>query len=156
MARVVETRVEVSAKATSSKPKTEAGRRAVPLDERLVSELRSHRTRQARERLSAGTAWEESGYLFVDELGRPYRPETLSRNFKKLATEAGLPKIRLHDARHTAASLMLAAGEPPKVVAEILGHSSPVITMNIYQHLIPGMSGDAGARLTGLLAGTAG
>ncbi len=156
VARVVETRVVVAAKPTVSKPKTEAGRRAVPLDERLVAELRAHKAQQARERLSAGTAWEESGFLFVDELGRPYRPETLSRNFTKLATKAGLPKIRLHDARHTAASLMLASGEPPKVVAEILGHSSPTITMNIYQHLMPGMGEAAGERLTSLLSGVPG
>ncbi len=154
--RVVETRVVVSAKATASTPKTAAGRRAIPMDDRLVSELKSHRARQATERLAAGAAWEESGYLFVDELGRPYRPETLSRNFTKLAAKADLRPIRLHDTRHTAASLMLAAGEAPKVVAEILGHSSPTITVNVYQHLMPGMGEAAGARLTGLLAGTSG
>ena len=154
--RVVETRVVVASRATSSIPKTAAGKRAVPLDDRLVAELRSHKAQQARERLAAGSAWEESDFLFVDELGHPYRPETLSRNFTRLARKAGLRVIRLHDTRHTAASLMLAAGESPKVVAEILGHSSPTITMNIYQHLMPGMSEQAGARLTGMLAGTAG
>jgi integrase len=92
----------------------------------------------------------------VDELGDPYRPETLSRKFTKLAGDAELRIIRLHDLRHTAASLMLAAGESPKRVAEILGHSSPTITVNVHQHLMPGMGDAAGARLTGLLAGSAG
>jgi integrase len=73
---------------------------------------------------------------------------TLSRQFTKLATKAGLRMIRLHDTRHTAASIMLAAGESPKVVAEILGPSSPTITMNLYQHLMPGMGDAAGERLT--------
>jgi integrase len=151
--RVVETRVVVSATATFSTPKTAAVRRAFPLDDRLVSELKSHRARQAAERLPAGEAWEDSDYLFVDEVGRPYRPETISRQFTKLSKTAGLRSIRLHDTRHTAASLTLAAGEAPKVVAELLGHSSPTITMNVYQHLMPGMGEVAGSRLTGLLGG---
>jgi integrase len=61
--------------------------------------------------------------------------------------------IRLHDTRHIAASLMLAAGEAPKVVAELLGHYSPTITVNVYQHLMPGMGEAAATRLTGLLGG---
>ncbi len=120
---------------------------------RLVAELRSHWARQATERLAGGLAWEETGYVFVDQLGHPYRPETLSRRFTALLTKAELRLIRLHDTRHTAASLMLAAGESPKVVAEILGHSSPTITMNVYQHLIPGMGEAAGERLTGAVGG---
>jgi integrase len=151
--RVVETRVVVSAKPTASTPKTSAGRRSVPLDDRLVSELKAHWARQARERLAAGEAWEDTDYLFVDEVGHPYRPEMLSRKFTKLSADASLRPIRLHDTRHTAASLMLAAGEAPKVVAELLGHSSPMITMNVYQHLMPGMGEAAGSRLTGLLGG---
>ncbi len=154
--RVVETRVVVGSKPTASTPKTDAGRRAVPLDERLVKELKSHRARQAEERIAAGTAWEDSGYVFVDECGHPYRPEHISRRFATLAERAELRAIRLHDLRHTAASLMLAAGESPKVVAEILGHSSPTITQNVYQHLMPGMSEGAGERLTSLLATSGG
>ncbi len=149
--RVVETRVVVASKPTASTPKTSAGRRAVPLDAHLVAELRSHRARQAQERLAAGTAWEDSGYVFVNEIGHPYRPETLSRVFLRLADAAGLRRIRFHDTRHTAASLMLAAGENAKVVAEILGHSSPVITQVVYQHLMPGQGAAAAERLTGLL-----
>ncbi len=94
--------------------------------------------------------------MLVDALGHPYRPETLSRQFTKLASNGTLRIIRLHDTRHTAASLMLAAAESPMVVAEILGHSSPTITMNVYQHLVPGMGDAAGARLTDLLTGNLG
>ena len=152
--RVIETRIVVASQPMASTPKTSAGRRTIPLDDRLVAELRSHRARQAEERLAAGTAWEDTGYVFVDELGFPYRPETFSRQFAKLAADANLRRLRFHDGRHTAASLMLAAGESPKVVAEIFGHSSPVITQVVYQHLMPGMGDAAGERLTALLAGS--
>jgi integrase len=152
--RIIETRVTISSKPMSSTPKTNAGRRSIPLDAGLVAELRSHWARQGEERLAAGEAWEDSGFMFVDKLGHPYRPEVFSRMFTKLAEKAKVRVIRLHDLRHTSASLMLAAGEQPKVVAEILGHSSPVITMTVYQHLLPSMGEEAGKRLTGLLTGT--
>lgn len=100
--------------------------------------------------LGAGLVLDHDGSI-VDELGEPYRPELISRTFDRLAKKAGLRRLRLHDLRHTAASLMLAAGESPKVVTEILGHSSPIITQIIYQHLMPGMSDAAGERLTALL-----
>lgn len=149
--RVIETVVTVDAKLTPSTPKTAAGRRAIALDPGLVAELRRHRTRQTEERLRAGEAWHDTGYVFVDELGEPIRPETLSRTFSRLARSAQLRPIRLHDLRHCAASLMLASGESPKVVAEILGHSSPVINQVVYQHLMPGMAEAAGERLSALL-----
>ncbi|HEX6392975.1 MAG TPA: tyrosine-type recombinase/integrase [Acidimicrobiales bacterium] len=152
--RIIETRVVVKSKATASTPKTDAGRRAVKLDAVLVAELRRHRQIVDLERHVAGEAWTDTGYVFVDQLGQPYRPELISRNFTRLARTTGLRPIRLHDLRHTAASLMLAAGESPKVVAEILGHSSPIITQVVYQHLMPGQTDAAGERLTGLLAAT--
>ena len=154
--QIVETRVVVNAVPTASLPKTQAGRRSIPLDEDLVTELRSHKARQAAERLAAGSAWEETDYLFVDQVGHPYRPEMISRNFTRLVAKTDVRMIRLHDTRHTAASLMLADGVPAKVVAEILGHSSPTITMVTYQHVLPGMSQAAGARLTGQMASQAG
>lgn len=154
--RVIETRVVVDARATSSTPKTAAGRRAVKLDAGLVAELRRHREIVNLERQVAGDTWTDTGFVFVDELGEPYRPELISRTFARLARQAGLRQIRLHDLRHTAASLMLAAGESPKVVAEILGHSSPVITQVVYQHLMPGQTDAAGERLTALLGGARG
>ena len=151
--RIIETRVVVNSVATPSVPKTHAGQRSIPLDRQLITELRSHKARQAKARLAAGSAWDETDYLFVDEVGRPYRPEMLSRNFTRLVARADLRRIRLHDTRHTAASLMLSQGVPAKVVAEILGHSSPTITLDIYQHVLPGMSESAGERLTNLLVG---
>jgi len=136
-----------------SRPKTNAGRRRVPLDPHLVALLRSHRARQAAEKLAAGEAYEDGGYVVADELGRPYYPGTISVAFKAAAKSADLPAIRLHDTRHTAASLMLADGVPTKVVTEILGHASPVITLSVYAHVLPGMSEEAGERLSAQLFG---
>ncbi len=127
--RVVETRVVIAGKATPSTPKTAAGIRTIPLDEALAAELTSHWARQSADRLPAGEAWEDTDYLFVDGLGRPWRPERISRTFLRLTAAAGLRRIRLHDTRHTVASLILADGVPAKVVQEMLGHEDVTITL---------------------------
>lgn len=145
-ARLIHTRVTVQGTVTTSGPKTNAGRRSVPLGDDLVAVLRSHKVHQSEERLRAGAAWGDSGYVFVDELGRPYSPEYLTKRFRRLATGAGLRPVRLHGGRHTAATGMLADGTPTKVAQEILGHSSPAITMALYQHVVPGMADEAVGR----------
>jgi integrase len=71
--------------------------------------------------------------------GSPMHPDRLSQRFNKLIRDSGLPPIRLHDLRHTHASLMLRAGVPLKVVSERLGHADPAFTMRVYQHVLPGM-----------------
>jgi integrase len=144
----------VDGQAITSSPKTSAGKRSVPLDPSLVKLLKSHQTQQGAERLAAGEAYSDDGYVLADELGVPYHPDTISDTFERLVKAAELPRIRLHDTRHTAASLMLAAsGVPTKVVSELLGHSSPTITLSIYAHVIPGMAEDAGAALSASLLG---
>ncbi len=145
------TRVTVAGKAVDGVPKTAAGRRAVPLDESLSPILRAHKARQGREKLSAGGAYEETGYLVADELGRPSHPDSVSGWFDDAVKASGLPRIRLHDCRHTAASLMLASNVPVKVVSEMLGHASPTITLAIYAHTMPGMAEEAGAALSASL-----
>ncbi len=152
---VTHTRVLVDGKPVDSEPKTAAGRRLVPLDDSLVAMLRTHKTRQAREKLAAGPAYEDGGYVAVDQLGQPYYPEHLSNRFGTLAEKAELRRVRFHDLRHTAASLMLASGVPVKVVSEMLGHSSPTITLNVYQHVLPSMARDAGKALSASLLGGA-
>ena len=150
---VTETRVVVDGRAETSEPKTDAGKRSVPLDDRLVALLRSNKVRQATERLAAGEAYEQQGYVFADELGRPYAPDFFTRTFNRLSAAAGLPVIRLHDTRHTAATIMLQRGVPTKVVSEMLGHSDVSITLGIYQHVMPGMAHDAGAAMSEALLG---
>ena len=151
--QITTTRVLVDGAPVDSVPKTDAGRRTIPLDSTLVVSLRSHKTRQGQERWAASEAWSTEGYVFTDELGAALHPEFFSTRFETLIDRAQLRRIRLHDTRHTAASLMLASGENVKVVAELLGHSSPTITQTIYQHVMPGMSEGAGERLSAALLG---
>lgn len=152
---VIDTIVVVDGDAEDSQPKTDRGRRSVPLDADLVAALTSHRRRQLKERLAWGEGWVDAGLVFTREDGTPLHPETVSSRFETLSRRAGLRKIRLHDLRHTAATLALQAGIPVKVVSEWLGHSSVAITLDIYSHVIPSMGEEMGAKLTAIVRGPA-
>ncbi len=152
--RVVYTRVSVAGRVVQSEPKTTAGRRSIPLDASLVALLRTHRAAQSAERLACGPGWVDSGFVFTDELGQPLHPEWFTGRWDHLVKTAGVRRIRLHDARHTAATLMLANGTPTKVAAEMLGHASPMITQTLYQHVMPGMAASAGEALSALVLGS--
>jgi integrase len=119
------------------KPKTDASDRIVALDAETITVLKAHRKRQKAERLAAGQAWVDSGFVFTDELGRPLHPQHVTDQFYWLAYQAGLPPVRLHDLRHGAASLMLAAGVELKVVQETLGHVSSTFTRDTYTSVYP-------------------
>lgn len=117
-----------------------------------VDSLRRHRARQARERLRLGPAWDDSDLVFANELGRPVEATNLvRRSFRRLLERAGLPRIRFHDLRHTPATLLMGAGEHPKVVADMLGHSQISTTLDLYSHTTPAMHREAAARLDALL-----
>lgn len=145
------TRVLVYDQATVSEPKTRRSRRVVAPDAGTVRALTRHHQRQEAEREYAREVWLESGYVFVREDGSPIDPDRISHLFGVAVAGAGLPKIRLHDLRHTAASLALAIGMHPKVMSERLGHSSIAITLDVYGHLVPGLQEDATARVGDLL-----
>ena len=147
------TRIVVGGRAQDSEPKTAAGRRAIPLDDSLVAVLRAHKARQAAHRLAAGSVYDNAGWLFCNEIGVPYFPDSLSTWWDQRVAAAGVPRIRLHDARHSCATHLLAAGTPVTTVARMLGHSSPVITLQTYSHLLPGQVEEAGAALTAALLG---
>jgi integrase len=132
-------RVEVNYKVHVSEPKTAKGKRSLALDPATAAALREHRARQAEERLIVGPGWQDSGLVFTWGDGRPLHPERFSRWFERLAREAGLHKIRLHDVRHSYATAALAAGVPAKVISERLGHANIAITMDTYSHVLPGM-----------------
>jgi integrase len=106
----------------------------VRLDRETVAALAAWRKRQAEERLAAGPAWQEHGLAFVDEAGRAPHPETITRWWREAVARARVTPIRLHDARHTAATMMLRAGVPVKVVSQRLGHADVAVTMRVYQH----------------------
>lgn len=126
-----------------AEPKTPRSRRTVMLPAIALDALRRQKARQAADRLAAGTAWQDSrGLVFTDALGRSGDPSAASVAFRTAADRLGLP-VRLHDLRHTAASLMLAAGVPLKVVSEALGHSSIAITADVYSHVTPDLRREA-------------
>jgi integrase len=128
---------EVDGKLTWGTPKTVNGTRSVAVDPLTVTELRSHRRRQATEKLALGAAYDDQNLVFAAENGRPIWPGSVSARFHVLSDAAGLPRIRLHDLRHSAASLALAAGVDLKTVSSNLGHSGISITANLYAHVLP-------------------
>ncbi|MFC9248053.1 tyrosine-type recombinase/integrase [Streptomyces sp. NPDC057136] len=109
--------------------------RAIPVPLMCVAPLRWQRLRQGEQRLAAGHACNDSDYVFTTRTGRTIEPRNLSRSFERITEDAGLRRIRLHDARHGCATLLFAAGVPARVVMEILGHSQIAVTMNIYTHV---------------------
>lgn len=101
--------------------KSRAGRRAVPLPGPLVVMLRAEATAQARERSAAGDLWIESDYVFTKPLGGPLSPNTDYHDWKRLLEDAGVRDGRLHDARHTAATVLMPLGVPDRVIDQIMG-----------------------------------
>jgi integrase len=123
------------------KPKNGKGR-SVKLSQKATEALRSHRTRQNEERLRVGSLWQDSNLVFPTTTGTTMScTNLLGRHFKPLLKRAELPEIRLHDLRHTCATILLAAGKHPKYVQELLGHASISITLDTYSHVIEGMDG---------------
>jgi len=98
---------------------------------------------QDEERRNWGAGWDEQGLVFSRENGSPIAPDSFTKRFRQLSREFGLPVLRLHDLRHTHASLLLQAGANPKVVSERLGHHSTAFTLDVYSHVIPGMQASA-------------
>lgn len=133
-------------------PKTSRSRRRVALGEVVIAALRRHQARQGAERLAAGSAWDDRNLVFCNTLGRPVEATNLLRRaLKPLLNRAGLPPIRFHDLRHTAATLLLSKGVHPKVVSDMLGHSQIGITLNTYSHVLPDMQRDATAAMDSIL-----
>jgi integrase len=98
---------------------------------------------------------EAEDLIFVTEFGKPINLNSLAyKHFKPILDRAGLPKIRLYDLRHTAATLALTVGVSPKVVSEQLGHSSAAFTLDVYSHVLPHMQDDAAAKVEAALMGT--
>jgi integrase len=131
--------------------KTDRSRRTVALPTPLIESLRVHRIRQVKERLAAGSRWHDRGLVFASTVGSGLEPRNLHRAFKAVLTKAGLPDIRFHDLRHSAASLMLAQGIHLRVVMEVLGHSSISVTANTYSHVMPSLMQDAAEKMAGVL-----
>jgi len=136
-----------------AEPKTRRSRRSLPLDEMTLAALKVHRRAQLAERLRAGEAWCDSGRMFTGIDGAPLHPDTISAAFAKIVRKADVPKIRLHDLRHTSATVAMEAGVHPKIVSERLGHSTIQITLDLYSHATPTLQADAADRIGAAMFG---
>jgi integrase len=128
-----------------SRPKTKRSRRQIALAPEMVDVLRALRIQQRAQRLRVGAAWQGDQYdaVFTDELGIPLHPSRVTYQLRVLLRQAGVPEIRIHDLRHTCATLLLASRVHPKVVSELLGHSTVAMTLDVYSHVLPDMQEDA-------------
>jgi integrase len=133
-------------------PKTDSGRRTIRLTRTAIEALRAHRTRQLQERLRLGEAWSEHNLVFPSAVGTPLEGPNLLRTYYRVVAKAGLPRIRFHDLRHTAATLLLLQGVPAKVVSEMLGHANIAITLDLYSHVLPDMQEQAAAAMEDILS----
>lgn len=140
--------------------KTKKSARTIMLPATLLQALKDHRVKQLEERIQEGPRWE--GYeqdgkhyelVFATRQGRPTGHKTDYDRWKVLLEEAGVPDARLHDARHTAATLMLLQGVPARVVMEILGHSTIQLTVGTYQHVVPELALEAAQKMESALFG---
>jgi integrase len=125
-------------------PKTKKSRRTIRLTAAAVEALRAHLSRQLEEMERVGSLYEPGGLIFATETGTIINPSNLrNRSFKRLLKRAGLRPIRFHDLRHTCATLLLSCNVNPKIVSEMLGHSSIAITLDTYSHVLPTMQENA-------------
>ncbi|MBA2729967.1 MAG: site-specific integrase [Euzebyaceae bacterium] len=132
-----------------------ASGRTVHLSARTIAVLQSHRAAQAEAMEAAGPAWKDHDLVFPRGDGTWWNPPAISLSFMRAVKAAGVPRIRLHDVRHSHASLLLAAGVNPKVVSERLGHSSVGFTLDTYAHVLPGMQPESAELFDRLVFGVA-
>jgi integrase len=149
--RVVASLQLEAGKLVSVEPKTDRARRTVALPTATVALLKRHRANQSRRRLLLGEAWQGTDLVCERGDGHPIHPSTLSWHFRQAATAAGITGTRFHDLRHAYATLLLSANEHPKVVSDLVGHSSAAFTMDTYQHLLPTMGQAAAAAIEAAL-----
>ena len=128
--------------------KRDRSRRVIKLQKWVFENLKGLHARRPRSKCDTPEA---ADLVFTTPAGRPIRSDKLAERFKAMLRGAGLPTIRLYDLRHTAATLALSAGVPPKVVAEQLGHASAAFTLDIYSHVLPHMQASAASRVEALL-----
>jgi integrase len=133
--------VAVAYELRESRGKTRNSRRAIDLDPTTVKVLKAWRDWQLAEQEAAGV--ESDDWVFTNTDGQPVHPHSISQTFERIANRAGVPRIRLHDVRHTHGTLLIKAGVPVKVVSERLGHGNPAFTIDTYQHVLPGMQAEA-------------
>lgn len=121
--------------------------RVVPIADALVDSLSTYKAKQNAERLRLGPAYADQGLVFCNDDGSPWPPDTLTKQFASVAKKIGMKGFRLHDVRHCFASISLKQGTSVKEVSELLGHSSPLVTLSTYAHAMEGVAREAVNRL---------
>jgi integrase len=134
-------------------PKSRSSRRAVPVQAHVIAALREHRARQKAQRLALGPLWQDNDLVFASAVGTPINPNNLTRDYNRWVTQAGVPRIRIHDQRHTHVTLALAAGANFKAVSQRVGHAKPSITLDLYAHVLPEQHLDVSDRVGAALFG---
>ncbi len=132
-------------------PKSKSGIRRISLGPRAMEKLTTQRNRIAMQRIVTAERWEELDLVFPNLFGRPVEPTNLLREFKGIIERSNLPRIRIHDLRHTSATLMLLMNIHPKVVSERLGHSDIRITLQLYSHAIPTLQAEAALKIDDIM-----
>lgn len=141
----------INSKLQLVEPKTARSARTLMLPAVAVSALAAHRLRQDAERLVAGSRWVETGMVFTTSIGTMLDARGLLKAFYKIMATSDLPRIRFHDLRHSAATLLLAQGVHPRVVMDLLGHSSIAVTLDTYSHVIPDMQRESASQMDAAL-----
>jgi integrase len=144
--------VRTTRKATKSRlefvePKSRTSRRTVTLPDLAVKALKEHRVAQKIHRLAAGADWLDTGLVFTTRIGAALDDSKVRKEFHGLLQKAELPRMRLHDLRHTCATLLIAQGVHPRIVMETLGHSQISITMDLYSHVTSRMQAQAASEM---------
>jgi integrase len=134
-----------------SEPKTHSGFRTIKVGETTLQQLQKHRERMDIDRLVAGERWSENALIFPSTIGTPFVQSNVRKDFNAVQDAANVPRIRFHDLRHTAASLMLNHGSPVIVVSRRLGHSDASVTLNIYAHTTVDMQNEAASLMDELI-----
>jgi integrase len=132
-------------------PKTPGSRRSIGLPNIAASALKEHRRRQLEQRLLVGASWRDLDLVFCSQIGTPLDGSNLTHRFQRILAAAGLPRRRFHDLRHSAATLLLVQGVSPRVVQELLGHSSVTLTLGTYSHVVPALKREAADRMDDIL-----
>lgn len=148
---VNQTVLNVAYKITIGSPKTARSRRTIALDPETLRVLQEHRRHQSVERLAMERAYVDQDLVFAREDGQPTHPDLFSQTFQRAVKRLGLPTIRLHDLRHTHATMGLAAGIPIKIMSTRLGHATTAFTQDVYMHSVPAMEDSAADQIADLI-----
>jgi integrase len=139
-----------------AEPKTPKSRRSIPIPGDLVAKLKAHRRRQLEHRMHLGTAYADLNLVFANEIGNPIHYRNLTQRHYEIilkAVDLHRDGFVLYSLRHTCATLLLAAGENPKVVSERPGHSTVRMTLDTYRHVLPDMQRSATEKLSKMIYG---